>query len=214
MTRPFRIEITGGNPRTLDIVVADGYITVTNVDRQELEVRRQLFGYERHLAELLTKCQESLLLLQASAVDQRRAGEETVLAFIRNGSFLHDESPPARFAREIEAAWKARGRIEADKAAAAVAAERVERLRIRKRLYREKNREQLSDYGRRWRRDHHDHILSYTRDYTDKNREMLREKARLHRARNREVIKLARGWDVSIAEARRRLEAEKAMTTP
>ena len=43
-------------------------------------------------------------------ISEREQGQEDVLAFIRNGRFLHEEAPTAQFAREIEANWRSHGK--------------------------------------------------------------------------------------------------------
>lgn len=48
-----------------------------------------------------------LLALSAKA---REEGEEAVLRFIEDGSFLHDDAPPKRFAKEVVAAYRARSK--------------------------------------------------------------------------------------------------------
>jgi len=53
--------------------------------------------------------------LEAERDKAREAGHEEVLAFIRNGRFLSDSAPTARFAREIEAGWKSWGKAQAEK---------------------------------------------------------------------------------------------------
>jgi hypothetical protein len=51
------------------------------------------------------------------AMSEREQGQEDVLEFIRKGRFLHDESPPAKFAREIEKGWRLHGKATAEAAA-------------------------------------------------------------------------------------------------
>lgn len=54
--------------------------------------------------------------LASSVAKAREEGHEEVLAFIRNGRFLGFDAPPARFAIEIEAGWKTRGKAAASRA--------------------------------------------------------------------------------------------------
>ncbi len=53
---------------------------------------------------------------KAAVLAEREAAYEDVLAFIRNGRWLHDEAPAAKLAREIEAGWKAHGNAAAIRA--------------------------------------------------------------------------------------------------
>lgn len=92
------------------------HAAAVNAARHEQDERLKVYKAE------LEKCgndraqdQHRLFHVEGIIEDQWRAGEEAVLAFIRNGRFLSDSAPIAQFAREVEAGWKLWGKAEADK---------------------------------------------------------------------------------------------------
>lgn len=115
-----------GGRRKISIVIEKDRIKVTNIDSGGLIVERPVRGFENVLADLIGKCmverhqdQQRLFHLEGVIADERKAGEEAVLTFVRNGRFLNEDAPSAKFAREVEAGWRSHGKADADAAAEA-----------------------------------------------------------------------------------------------
>lgn len=81
-----------------------GGMATTEAERASWTVRADDAG--RLLRDFIRLTQE----ITAREAKAREQGQEDVLKFIREGRFLHDDAPPARLAREIEAGWRAHGK--------------------------------------------------------------------------------------------------------